>query len=613
MRRAALSALRQCKWRLIVPAAYWLGLPHEWVANRLKLKQPRTLHENPGHTSTTPALYSQPPRHSIYAAAMVRDTCRTLRSALGEEAAERYVDTLTHDAPEYEADIQWGRFLYNLEHRPIAGLAEGEALLKQYPLPRFRYSLYQQYNQAGNIRRTRELAERLDGTQPNMGRTRQLLRARERMLGEGFALPSRKSMSTRYRPVPGRVLYLLHNSLPYDSGGYAARTHGLVHALRGHGWDVECVTRLGYPSDIKRVGKWVPPVNHIDGIPYRRLRDTTGSYRRVDAERYMQRNADAVLSLARRRRPAVLHGVSNHINGLAAISVGRRLGIPSVYEVRGLWELTRLSRQPEFENSELHEMIVRLETQACREADRVIAITEALKELLVERGVASDKIDVVPNGVDITRFASAEGDGQAMRERWGIPAQAVVFGYIGSMPQYEGLDDLIQALARLHGAGHTHLYCLLVGDGDQIEGLRGQARRAGVADHAIFTGRVPHQEVTDYYAAMDIMVFPRKPQPVTEVVSPLKPFEAMALGKPVLASDVAALAEIVRDEDTGVLFRKGSIEHLGECMLRLANDTDLRHQIGKGGRAWVTENRDWRSLSQRISSIYSSLGENVDS
>lgn len=266
-----------------------------------------------------------------------------------------------------------------------------------------------------------------------------------------------------------------------------------------------------------------------------------------------------------------------------------------------------MSRQPEFENSELYQMIVKLETQACLEADRVIAITEALKQLLVDRGVPASKILVVPNGVDVERFSVPTASGSDVRSFWNIPKKAMVLGYVGSMPQYEGLDDLIEAIANLQAHVRSAVHCLLVGDGDELVNLQQQVERLGLADQIHFVGRVPHSRVEEYYAAIDVLVFPRKPQPVTEAVSPIKPFEAMAMSKPILASNVAALAEIVSDGSTGLLFEKGNSVDLARRIERLAHDPDLRATLGEQGQRWVQANRDWRWLSRGISEAYQSL------
>jgi glycosyltransferase involved in cell wall biosynthesis len=179
------------------------------------------------------------------------------------------------------------------------------------------------------------------------------------------------------------------------------------------------------------------------------------------------------------------------------------------------------------------------------------------------------------------------------------------------MPQYEGLDDLLDALSILNERIKPLVYLLCVGDGDELARLQEQASSRGVGDKARFTGRVPHETVERYYAAMDIMVFPRKPQPVTEVVSPIKPFEAMAMGKPVLGSDVGALAEIIEDGVTGFLFRKGNKNDLARAIERLVDDADLRQEVARQGMDWTRTNRGWDHLSRDLISLYGNLAPNA--
>jgi len=615
MKRALFRGLRAFKWRLVVPAAFWLGLPQERVANAFRLAPLRRWVSAAGASGQAGVLadpdaadaegrFPMPPPDSPCQASMVAEVCRTLQAAGHAQAGRDYVAALIGRQPQYESDIRWGQVLASFDETPTEALVEGERILRRFPLLRIRRGLYQCYNHSGNVSRSLELAREIEHVTGVPGRTTKILEARQRLLARGAVLPG-PARDTRYAPRGNRVLYLLHNSLPHDSGGYATRTHGLVRGMRSHGWDVECATRLGYPKDIKDSAGWSPPSDEVDGVLYHRLREASRSYRSVDAERYLALNAKAVEKLARKRKPEIIHGASNHINGIAAVSAARRLGIPAVFEVRGLWELTRISRQPAFQGSELYNMIVKLETQACLEADRVITITEGLKELLVSRGVPQGKIVVVANGTDTSRFKQDLAGGGRTRRELGIPEQATVFGYVGSMPQYEGLDDLIRAVARLDDAAMDRpAWLLLVGDGDQFDSLQELARQMGVSDRVKFTGRVPHDDVDRYYAAMDALVFPRKPQPVTETVSPMKPFEAMAMGKPVIASNVAALAEIVEDGETGLLFSKGSVDSLAERMMQLVQTPALGQALSARALTWVREHRDWRTLSQTLVQVY---------
>jgi glycosyltransferase involved in cell wall biosynthesis len=293
------------------------------------------------------------------------------------------------------------------------------------------------------------------------------------------------------------------------------------------------------------------------------------------------------------------------MNGLAVVYAARKLGIKSVYEVRGLWEVTRMSRQPEWEGSEHYNMIRNLEAQAAKGADAVLSITNALKEEMISRGVPAEKITVVSNGVHVDRFQPLQKDTNLANEL-GI-ANKTVIGFIGSFVQYEGLEYIVDAVEILVNQGYKDIVALMVGDGAVADEVRQRVTDKNLDDYFIFTGRIPHEEVEGYYSLVDIAPLPRKGLPVCEMVSPLKPFEAMAMGKVVLASNVAALSEIVQDGYNGVLFEKDNIKDLASKLEMLINDSTLRKRIGKQAREWVERERDWKHLSKKVIEVYKGL------
>lgn len=301
----------------------------------------------------------------------------------------------------------------------------------------------------------------------------------------------------------------------------------------------------------------------------------------------------------------MLHAASNHWNGLAGVAAARQLGIPSIYEVRGLWEITRGSRNPDWMDGPMYKYMARLETDAAKNADRVITITNALRDELIRRGVNSDKISVIPNGVETSRFRPRARNHE-LAECLGVHDKTVV-GYVGTILDYEGIELLIDVAGKLKEERDDVAF-LLVGDGAELPQFRERVERENLADIVMFTGRVPHHEVEDYYSIIDICPFPRLPLPVTEIVSPLKPFEAMAMGKAVIVSSVAALAEIVTDGTTGLIFKKGSSDSLAEKLRLLLDDSELRRHLASSGKEWVQRERDWKYLSNQIGQIYASLG-----
>ena len=346
-------------------------------------------------------------------------------------------------------------------------------------------------------------------------------------------------------------------------------------------------------------------VDVVDGVPYHRLSTTPGIEKKSPITEYVDRYVGELTRVARKQRPAVIHGASNHWNGLAAVSAANRLGIPSVYEVRGLWEVTRGSRDPEWAKGGMYRFMARMEADAAAHATHVLAITNALKDELVARGVDAEKITVVPNAVDADRFTPAARDTQ-LEEALGVRGKTVI-GYIGSVLDYEGLELLIDAADVMH-ARREDFTVLIVGDGAELEKFQDLVRERELEDFVRFTGRVPHEQVERYYSLVDIAPFPRLPLPVCEMVSPLKPFEALAMGKAVVASDVAALAEIIEPGANGLLHRKGDTEDLVRHLEVLLEDPSLRAKLARQGREWVRENRQWSDMAEIVSSIYRELG-----
>ena len=319
-------------------------------------------------------------------------------------------------------------------------------------------------------------------------------------------------------------------------------------------------------------------------------------------EVYQQHLAKKVIEL----RPSVIHSASNHLNGLVGNAVAAHFNLPSIYEVRGLWEITRISRQPAFEDSMYFQMMVKMETQACREATGCLAITRGLIDEINRRLEQPREVGYLPNGVEIERF-SPRGPDEELRAKLGFPTEAVVIGYIGSIVSYEGLDLLMEALPHVKAATNMPFRVLIVGDGAYMDRVKAACKANALEDLVTFTGRVPHEEVEAYYSLVDIAPFPRLPQPVTELVSPLKPFEAMAMEKAVIASDVHALTEIVQHEHTGLLFEKGKKASLAAALTALINDDMLREKLGKSAGHWVANNRSWFSISRTLADVYSTL------
>ena len=402
-------------------------------------------------------------------------------------------------------------------------------------------------------------------------------------------------------PIEKRICYVIHNSLPYASGGYATRAHGVAVALTLQGYDVQVVTRAGYPLDVKDTNFTIAEDSLIDGILYRRILNPRIKANTLD--NYMRQSINAYVDFFRLNRPAYVITASSFRHALPAIIAAKRLGIPSVYEVRGFWEVTRISREPGFESSRAYEYQRRMEAEAANAADQVFTLTHAMKEELVTRGVSASHIAITPNACDPDRFVPIEKNAE-LRELLGIPENIPVIGYIGSWVHYEGLEDLAAACGILLEKG-IEFRCLIVGSENVATDTRGPIYDAimnivegsKLADWVITPGRVSFDEVHDYYSLIDIAPFPRKALPVTEMVSPMKPLEALAMEKAVVVSSVGALNEMIDDGVTGLVFQKGSITDLAEKLERLISDEELRRKLGVNGRNHIVGERNWANIS----------------
>lgn len=413
--------------------------------------------------------------------------------------------------------------------------------------------------------------------------------------------------------TPNSVCYFLHNSLPYSSGGYATRAQGVAYGMKQAGFDVTLVTRPGFPMDVK-------PELTIDDIPIEETIDDLNYVRMLYPARkglntndYILQAADEIELLLRKRKPQIVMAASNYYTGLPALIAARRLGLKFVYELRGFWEITRLSREPEFSTHPSYLIQRRMEAEMVNHADVSFTLTQPMREEMKQRGCDIDQIHLLPNSCTPEHF-EPRGRDKELAIRLGIPEHVPVIGYIGTFAIYEGLEDLAKACAILKDHGRE-FRLMLVGNenasgqdrGPITTEIRRVADESGFSDWLIMPGRVPHEEVESYYSLIDIAPFPRKPWPVCEMVSPMKPLEALAMKKAVLVSSVRALVEMIQENKTGLVFEKGNIESLASQLERLLDSDQLRTELGEEGRKWVEQERTWSN----VGSIFKNVIEQV--
>lgn len=409
-----------------------------------------------------------------------------------------------------------------------------------------------------------------------------------------------RSPGAAYVAEADRVMYCVNQTPIYTTNGYATRTEGVAESLADNGWDVRVVSRLGYPWDVSAAQspkKRERTAVEQHGIEY--VHHPDGDLSRQPRDHYLLAAADAFVREARLYRPSVIQAASNHIIGLAALIAARRLGIPFVYEVRGLWELSEASSRPGWETSEKFALQVRLETLVAQEADRVLVITDQVREELIRRGVSPELIDVAPNAVDPYRMLPLPKD-EAFAKSKGITTDRPVIGFAGSMVPYEGLDVLLRAAAHLRDRG-GEFQIVLAGGGSAEASLKDLCTELGLDDHVKFLGRLPSSVIPRLISTFTIMPCPRKSEIVTELVSPLKPIEAFAAAKAVVLSDVAPHRSLAGDrEERAALFPSGDDDALADLLEALLNDSDRCAALGRAGRLWTLDERSWNKVGSRM-------------
>jgi glycogen(starch) synthase len=392
-----------------------------------------------------------------------------------------------------------------------------------------------------------------------------------------------------------RILHVLDHSLPLHSG-YTFRTRAILKAQGAMGLEVRGITGLRHFKD-------GPDTEEADGITFHRTRGTASGPVGLREWREINLLADAIVALAAQWRPDILHAHSPALCGKAALIAARRLGIPVVYEIRAFWEDAAVGNGTGSEGSVKYRLTRALENHVVAGADAVVTICQGLKDDLISRGVAPNKISLSPNGVDLALFGEPPQRDAALAAELGL-GDGPVIGFIGSFYDYEGLDDLIAAMPALT----TRLpdaKLLLVGGGPMEAALKAQASPSG--DAIRFTGRVPHSEVERYYSLVDVMAYPRKRSRLTDLVTPLKPLEAMAQRQLVAASDVGGHRELVTDGVTGTLFPPDDPAACAAALADLLSQPECWEARRAAGLAHVAQRHDWSVNVHRYQDVYQTL------
>ncbi|MGH8645507.1 MAG: TIGR04063 family PEP-CTERM/XrtA system glycosyltransferase [Gammaproteobacteria bacterium] len=397
-----------------------------------------------------------------------------------------------------------------------------------------------------------------------------------------------------------RILHILDHSIPLHSG-YSFRTRAILEQQRALGWETYHLTSS------KQAGAQDLEEN-ADGLHFYRCLPLKGWQARTPLLNQLmvitQLHA-RLHQVAAQIKPDILNAHSPALTGVAALRVGRRLNIPVVYEVRAFWEDAAVDHGTTNEGGARYRLTRALESYVLKRAHAVTVLCAGLRQDILERGIAPERVTVIPNAVDPSKFQALGYKDEALAAELGL-GEAKVLGFIGSFYAYEGLPLLLEALPEiLSSFPQTHV--LLVGGGRDEARLKELARKLHVSDRVVFTGRVPHQEIERYYDLIDILVYPRYSMRLTELVTPLKPLEAMAQGRLVVASDVGGHKELIRDGETALLFKAGESRALAARIIELLQQPELWPRLRQNERNFIEAERTWAMSVARYREIYEGL------
>lgn len=388
----------------------------------------------------------------------------------------------------------------------------------------------------------------------------------------------------------------MDHSLPRGDG-YSIRAKYLLEAqaARGHR-----VTVLTSPSQGEDAGDEL-----INGVSYRRTSYTVaedGIRRRGGKHlvfgRAVHRGLERLLDES---QCDLIHAHTPFTVARVALRSARRRRLPFVYEKRNLWEESARARGKLSGRWPWFQLARWLDRRVTVNADAVCTITEALRMHTIRLGATPERVFVVGNGVDTDAFTPRAAPAPLRAEC--AAGSDRVLGFVGSFFSFEGLPLLVEVCAQLRQR-FPDLRLVLVGEGEDHPRLAAMIERLQLERNVWLVGRVPHARVTEFYSAIDVLVYPRYPSDLTEMISPLKPLEPMAMGRCVVASDVGGLRELIRDGETGLLFEAGSASALAATLESVLGGRVDTARLGAQARDYVINHRQWREMSGCYDAAY---------
>ncbi|MDG1101541.1 MAG: glycosyltransferase family 4 protein [Saprospiraceae bacterium] len=392
------------------------------------------------------------------------------------------------------------------------------------------------------------------------------------------------------------IIFACHSNGYFHPNGYAFRTKEIATALSNSQVEIHAMTRLGYPWDLaEHIQTEKVKTTKFGDLEFKHFEDKERSIAGPESI-YIQRYAEIIAEEAQKSHSSVIHAHSNYINGHAAAQAGNRLGIPSVFEMRGLWHLSRAVKEPIFQGTEHYQYLEKMEIEAAMLCDRVVTLNQSLKSWLISKGVEESKISVVPNSVHL-------------RNEDYIHSQTndvYTFGFAGSITAYEGLDDLIEAIRLLKNKG-VPIKLRVAGSGTYFSTLKKLVTDYKLEKQIKLLGRIPNSAIEEFYKTVDAIVIPRKDYKVTRLVTPLKLVEAMNYGKPVVCSNLPALKEVVSDGIDGLLFQSGSAADLALTLEDLMARPDKGLSLARAAHEKIANDFNWQKSAKEYLKIYNNF------
>ena len=409
-----------------------------------------------------------------------------------------------------------------------------------------------------------------------------------------------RSMNGRVRAfdLSLKILHILDHSIPLHSG-YTFRTQNIFRAQLKKGWNPVGLTTMKH--GLAWDGPWAEKES-IDGLCFYRSPLLDGSPGWLGTQYHLMKVlAQRLEEVIEEEKPDLLHAHSPVLNVMPTLWVARKYKLPVIYEIRAFWEDAAVDHGTYKEGSWKYYAVRTLETLACQRADHLAVLCEGIKNDLIGRGISANKLTVIPNGINLEDFKDCRPD-EELRKNWNLTGKQVI-GFIGSFYRYEGLDLLVSAFANLV-KNRDDLVLLLVGGGEVKEELETQIQSLGIQSHVVLPGRVPHARIPAVYGLIDLFVYPRASIRLTELVTPLKPLEAMIVGKPLVGSNIGGHRELIQDGKTGLLFTAGDVNALRAALTQLLIDPDKRLKLAAQGQAWAKDERSWDKTTFPYEQIY---------